>query len=419
VSSKVPSSEPESQGSDDSRKAASWLPIPIIRVDLDVLTDVAINDVVAGQRVWLEVVKEDQVVGVVETFAEVGGLKRSTLESATAALAHIVLPPHERIADELLPRATVIVPTICQDPARLIRGLEALLALDYPDYEIIIVDNRPDTERVPLPQLPGGDRVRVLEEKQRGASSARNHGISFATGEIVAFTDDDVTIDATWLRELGTRFVKNPEVDGIGGLVLPLELSTQPQLWFEEFFGGFSKTYSQEIFSANLLSGVDKMFPYAPGRFGAGCNMAYRLSALRALGGFNRYLGTGTPARGGEDLARFMKQVLSGGTLAFEPRALVRHRHRASEQEFLRQVFGYGTGLTAMFTALIIRDPRHIGSLIRRIPGGLRLLNKPRSERSFSSTPSYPRRAYFYHLLGMAYGPLAYARSVTRFKLKR
>jgi hypothetical protein len=147
--------------------------------------------------------------------------------------------------------------------------------------------------------------------------------------------------------------------------------------------------------------------------------MAYRLSALRANGGFNRYLGTGTPARGGEDLARFMKQVLSGGTLAFEPRALVRHRHRASEQEFLRQVFGYGTGLTAMFTALIIRDPRHIASLIRRIPGGLRLLNKPRSERSSSSTPSYPRRAYFYHLLGMAYGPLAYARSVTRFKLKR
>jgi hypothetical protein len=146
--------------------------------------------------------------------------------------------------------------------------------------------------------------------------------------------------------------------------------------------------------------------------------MAYRVSALKEIGGFDRYLGTGTPSRGGEDLARFMKQVLSGGTLAFEPRALVRHRHRASDEEFLSQVFGYGTGLTAMFTALIVRDPRHIGALIRRIPGGFRLLNKPRNERSASLNPSYPRRAYFYHLLGLMYGPLAYMRSVMRSALK-
>jgi len=323
------------------------------------------------------------------------------------------------LADELLPRATVIVPTIGQDFERLTRGVEALLALDYPDFEILLVDNRPDPDRDPLPEFAGNDRLRVLYERERGASSARNRGIASATGEFVAFTDDDVTIDPQWLRELGTRFVTNPEVDGIGGLVLPLELSTQPQLWFEEFFGGFSKSYSAEILSVALLSAEDKMFPYAPGRFGAGCNMAFRLSALRAKGGFDRYLGTGTPSRGGEDLARFMKQVLSGGTLAFEPRALVRHRHRASEEEFLTQVFGYGTGLTAMFTALIIRDPRHIIPLIRRIPGGFRLLTKPRHERSMSSAPSYPRRAYIYHLLGMAYGPLAYARSVARSKMGR
>jgi hypothetical protein len=189
-------------------------------------------------------------------------------------------------------------------------------------------------------------------------------------------------------------------------------------LWFEEFFGGFSKSYSAGVSSVKLLAGVDKMFPYAPAGFGAGCNMAYRVSALTEIGGFDRYLGTGTPSKGGEDLARFMKQVLSGGTLAFEPRALVRHRHRASDEEFLSQVFGYGTGLTAMFTALIVRDPRHIGALIRRIPGGFRLLNKPRSERSASLSPSYPRRAYFYHLLGLMYGPFAYVRSVMRSALK-
>jgi GT2 family glycosyltransferase len=395
------------------------MPIPIIRVDLDALTDVTINDVVAGQRVWLEVARDGQVVRLVEAVAEDGGLSKLALESATKDLAGLVTPAHEKLADELLPRATVIVPTICRDFDELKLAIEALLALDYPDFEVIIVDNRSDNQRVPLPQFPGGDKVRVFEELQSGASSARNRGVAHATGEFVAFTDDDVTIDVNWLRELGTRFVKNPEVDAVGGLVLPLELNTQPQLWFEEFFGGFSTAYAAEIVSIKLMAGVDKMFPYAPGRFGAGCNMAFRLSALKARGGFNRFLSTGTPAKGGEDLERLMREVFAGGTVAFEPRALVHHRHRATQEEFMTQVFGYGTGLTAMFTSLIVRDPRHIVALIRRLPGGLRLLTKPREERSASLNPSYPRRTYLYHLRGLAYGPVAYARSVARSAWRR
>jgi hypothetical protein len=109
-----------------------------------------------------------------------------------------------------------------------------------------------------------------------------------------------------------------------------------------------------------------------------------------------------------------MREVFAGGTVAFEPRALVHHRHRATQEEFMTQVFGYGTGLTAMFTSLIVRDPRHLVALIRRLPGGLRLLTKPREERSASLNPSYPQRTYLYHLRGLAYGPLAYARSVAR-----
>jgi glycosyltransferase involved in cell wall biosynthesis len=410
--------DPRSWGARNADGGAPWVPIPIVQVDLDALTDVVLNAVSPGQRVWVEVARQGQVIGVVEALSEAGGISKAGLEVITKELAAIDLPVHQRVADELLPRATVIVPTIGHDFIRLARGVEALLALDYPDFEIILVDNRPDPNRTPLPQFAGEDKVRVLHASRRGASSARNVGIGYATGEFVAFTDDDVTIDPNWLRELGTRFVNNPEVDGIGGLVLPLELRTQPQLWFEEFFGGFSKSYAAEILSLDLMSGVDKMFPYAPGRFGAGCNMAFRLSALRANGGFDRFLGTGTRSRGGEDLARFMRQVLRGGTLAFEPRALVRHRHRVSEREFLTQVFGYGTGLTAMFTALIVRDPRHVVHMIRRLPGGIQLLTKPRHERSVSSAPSYPRRAYLYHLLGLMYGPLAYARSVARSVLK-
>ena len=146
--------------------------------------------------------------------------------------------------------------------------------------------------------------------------------------------------------------------------------------------------------------------------------MAFRKMALVKDGGFDITLGTGSPARGGEDLEIFMRQVLSGGTVAFEPRAVVNHQHRETEQAFNNQVFSYGVGLSAMFTELIIRDPRHLFKLLSRVPGGYRLLSKPRDERSPSLAPSYPLRAYPYHLLGLLYGPVAYFQSALRSSLR-
>lgn len=393
-----------------------WVPIPIVQVDLGALTDVTFDGAESGRHVWVEVAKDGQIVGIVEAVAENGGLSASTLTSLTMDLATAAIPSHKRVANKLLPKATVVVPTICTQPSQLLRAVGALLELDYPDFEIIIVDNRSGPQRPPLPEFPDTEKVRIFEEPQRGTASARNRGIINATGEFVAFTDDDAIVDINWLRELGTRLVKNPEVDGVGGLVLPFELNTQPQLWFEEFYGGFTKAFTAEIFSIDLKSGFDKMFPYAPGQFGAGCNMAFRLSTLIENRGFDECLGTGTLAKGGEDLALFLKLVLKGKTLAFEPRALARHSHRSSEKEFFTQVFDYGAGLTAMFTALIIREPRHILAMTRRIPEGIRLLTKPRSSRSMRSTTSYPRRAHALQILGMAYGPLAYLRSVAKSK---
>jgi glycosyltransferase involved in cell wall biosynthesis len=312
---------------------------------------------------------------------------------------------------------SVVVPTICKNPQRLKLTVDHLLGLNYPKFDIIVVDNRPDPNRSPLPDF-GRDAVRVFWEPHRGVSAARNCGFENATGDFVAFTDDDAEVDVNWLLEMGRRFVSSPTVDGIGGLVLPMELRTTPQLWFEEFFGGFNQSFSAELMSMEILAD-DPLFPYATGRFGAGVNMAIRRSAFVANGGFDETLGVGTPSRGGEDLSLFMRQVLNGGTVAFEPRAVVRHQHRETREEFFDQVFGYGTGLTAMFTALIVSDPRHVPRMIRRLPGAVRLLMKPRDQRSPSSRATYPRRTYIYHLLGMACGPIAYARSVVRTRRER
>lgn len=386
----------------------------MIQVDVDSPPARIAADVYPGDRVWIEATKCGQVVGIVEARASDDGLTSSVLKELTGSYSDAEVSDFRDVPDTSLPTASVVVPTICKDPHQLSDTVTSLLSLDYPDFEIIVVDNRAGRRGPALPVFPDGVRVSVVEESMPGISAARNRGTSAATGEFVAFTDDDAIVDPNWLRAIGARFVSNPEISAIGGLVLPLALDTPPQLWFEEFFGGFSRSFLAETVSMSSLKGKDPLFPYAPGRFGAGCNMAFRRGTLEALGGFNVALGTGTLAKGGEDLACLIDVLLSGGTVSFEPAALVRHSHRKTEREFMKQVSSYGTGLMAMYTALVVRHPAQLLALMRRVPAGLALLLRPAEKRSPSLAPSYPGRALPRQVLGMAYGPIAYARSVNR-----
>jgi glycosyltransferase involved in cell wall biosynthesis len=391
-----------------SQTLEAWFPIPIVQLNLNSPREPEFDR--RSSRARVEVFRDGQIVGVFGTPVVNGRWAPNTIEIATRD--YLGVATSALLADDArLPTITVVVPTIAVDLKELSRTIDSLLAMDYPRFDIVVVDNRA-TSGNPLPDYSSNERIRFVEESRPGISAARNRGIDVATGEIIAFTDDDVSVEPTWLRALGTCFALHPEVEGVGGLVMPRELDTQPQLWFEEFFGGFSRSFEASLTSLALSRASDPMFPYAPGRFGAGCNMAFRRASLERMGRFNLALGTGTPAKGGEDLAMFLELALNGATLAFEPAALVRHSHRRSEAAFMKQVFGYGVGLTAMYSALIARDPRRLGGVIARVPHGLRLLSKPRTERSTIIQATYPRRCHTRQLLGMAYGPSAYTKSI-------
>jgi GT2 family glycosyltransferase len=392
-----------------------WRPVQQIQIDIDAYPGAQSFDLTSGDRVWIEVFRRGRAIAVIDGRVENNALPASVIQRINE-LKQIELPSRDLLSDELLSKASVVVATICEDPAELVRTVESLLMLDYPDFEIIVVDNRHSADRRPLPSFPGGSKVHVFWEPRRGVSAARNLGIAKSTGDFVAFTDDDAVVDPNWLRAMGSTFAIESDVEAIGGLVLPLELETAPQLWFEEFYGGFSPSLRFEKMSVELMRGVDEMFPYAIGVFGAGCNMAFRRSALTRIGGFDIYIGGGTLARAGEDVALALKLVVTGGTYAYEPAALVRHSHRRTEAEFLKQAFNYGTGLTALFSAMIVRDPRHLVSIVRRVPYGFRHLTRSPEARSPSAAPSYPRETLAYQILGMLYGPLAYARSVVSMK---
>jgi len=124
------------------------------------------------------------------------------------------------------PRVSIIVPVLNR---RESIGLcvESLLALDYPSYEIIIVDNgSTDKSRDVVSKYP----VKLVIETEKGPYYARNDGISIADGEIIAFTDSDCVVDRNWLKNLMRNYM-HEEIGGVGGQIL----SYKPTTWVEKF----------------------------------------------------------------------------------------------------------------------------------------------------------------------------------------
>ncbi len=107
----------------------------------------------------------------------------------------------------------------------------------------------------------------------------------------------------------------------------------------------------------------------------------------------------------------FIEMLAAGRALAHEPGAIVHHTHRRTMEELERQIGGYGIGLTAMLSALIWRDPRHIGGLIGMVPTALRRTLSSSSAKRSRRGADYPPQLARADLLGLLSGPFAYARS--------
>ncbi len=366
--------------------------------------------------------------------------RRGTAAPGARQGGHLPLPPssHVQLPGGSLPRATVVVPSMFERHEQLERCIESLARLDYPDYEVLVVDNRRDSAG-PLPGWVGRDpQVRVLHQPLPGISAARNLGVAEAKGSVVAFTDDDVVVDVHWLGALVARMLADEATACVTGLVLPGELETPAQRWCEEYFGGFSRGAEAKLYSPvcptarrfAAPSGVHRVMCAAGSgeevqelslyeavvRCGAGANMAFRVDALVRVGGFDTALGTGTPARGGEDLAMFAALLGNGDEIVYEPAAVVHHYHRRNHDELVRQVRGSGLGLTAMLTALVREDPRHLLVMARRLPSALLAVVKRGSSRADGSDacgmpPTYPPGLRRQELIGMFEGPGAYLMS--------
>jgi len=150
------------------------------------------------------------------------------------------------------------------------------------------------------------------------------------------------------------------------------------------------------------------LFPYSAGQFGSGANMAFDATALQRIGGFDPLLGAGTAARGGDDLAAFTMVIKAGYQLVYQPGAIVWHHHRREETGIHRQAYGYGMGLGAFLTKLVIDSPSTWRDLIAALPEGLSHMFSPTSPKNRRLPSDYPRRLVWRERVGILAGAAVY-----------
>lgn len=245
-------------------------------------------------------------------------------------------------------------------PEQLALCLRSLQNLSYPPHEIWVVDNAPnsDTTRQLIAQMPG---IQYVLEPRPGLSMARNTGIRHSTGDLIAFTDDDVLVHPEWITRLQQGF-QDLRVMAVTGLMLPAELETEAQLIFQGGSGGPGWRYQPLTFDTQFFEDM-KPRGVPVWRIGAGANMAFRRKAFELVGNFDERLGAGA-AGCSEDSELWYRVLAESWLCRYEPTAVVFHYHRRDLVSLKQQMYQYMRGHVA---ALLIQFARykHWGNLRR------------------------------------------------------
>ncbi|NQE32773.1 glycosyltransferase family 2 protein [Microcoleus asticus] len=303
----------------------------------------------------------------------------------------------ERGSLQAIPIATVAVCTRDR-PEDLRRTLEAFMQLPDDGQEYLVIDNCPATDATEE-LVKNYPKVRYVREDVPGSSAARNRALREAKHEFVAFTDDDAAPDPNWLRSLLWNF-SDPRVMCVTGLLMPLELETEAQEWFERY-SPHGRGFERRIFDGAHCN------PLVVAPVGVSASMALRKSSIDCIGLFDEALGAGTPTVGGEDCELFARILRAGYCIVYEPRALSWHRHRRTWEELQKTLQGYGIGVYAFWTRMFVINREF--SVLRLAWGWLHSKQIPELFASLRKQPeSIPSDLLLAQLRGCVSGPMAY-----------
>ena len=214
------------------------------------------------------------------------------------------------------PRVSVVVCS-CNGSATIRDTLEHMGRLDYPDFEVIVID---DGSGDATASIAARYPVRLVSTPNRGLSAVRNLGMQEATGEIVAYIDDDAYPDPDWLTHLSWALVHGSHA-GVGGPNLPPPGD-----------GPIAEAVSRAPGGPCHVLVSDTEAEHIPG-----CNMAFWKRDLFAVSGFDPVFRSA-----GDDVDLCWRLLESGRTLCFSPAAVVWHHRRNSLRAYWKQQIGYG-----------------------------------------------------------------------------
>jgi len=250
-----------------------------------------------------------------------------SVQKMFGAAPHFALPRY--------PKVSVIVASY--NGERTLKAcLDSLCRLNYPDYEVILVDDGSTDGTPQIARLY--PKVRCFRHQRNlGLSVARNTGIAAAAGEIVAFTDSDCRADEDWLYYLAGDLIES-EFAGIGG----------PNLLPPEDSPVAAAVMASPGGPAHVML-TDRQAEHIPG-----CNMAFYKWALSEIGGFDPIF-----RRAGDDVDICWRLQQADYKIGFSPSAFVWHYRRPTIRDYLKQQHGYG-GAEAL---LVRKHPEYFNSL--------------------------------------------------------
>jgi len=240
------------------------------------------------------------------------------------------------------PRFSIVIPTYNR-PAQLAICLQACAGLDYRHdrFEVIVVDDGGST---PLDEIigrfHGALTLKLLRQENTGPAAARNRGVSEASGEFLAFTDDDCAPAPNWLRALAEQCITSPDC-AVGGRtenVLTHNLySTASQLLISYLFSYY-----------NAVPRAATFFPSN--------NLAFPAARFRDIGGFDMTY----PRAAGEDRELCDRWLHHGHRMVYAVEAVVYHAHDLSLLTYWFQHFHYGQGALCFHQVRANRGQRRI-----------------------------------------------------------
>lgn len=252
--------------------------------------------------------------------------------------------------------------------ALLATTLDALADQDWPHdrVEVIVADNGSTDGTAGVvaaaARRRGGPPVRYLHVAEPGKSAAVNQALAIATGELIAFTDDDVRPEREWLSRLARAFDET-DADFVAGRVKPVWEAPPPD-WLSPAVYGVIAVPENGDRRLPLTADEHQVVPI-------GANMAVRRSVVSYVGGLHVDLGKlDGSLRTGEDHEFFLRMLHAGFSGVYEPAAVVHHRvgsERLHRRYFRRWLYQNGRDVARLnriylsrHIALLMGMPRYL-----------------------------------------------------------